>query len=130
MPRFLIPAIATSLLAFTSTTSANQIANRQLFDGGSAPSAISSDTGAAGSNSLKGFAGHDTIEEHSAQFPQATHQASITLDRDLVGTGPRNARRKSVLEPPSLGIGAFGLLFALRFVAWKRAAYRRDAFRS
>lgn len=55
MPKFFIPAIATSLLALVSTAQGGQITNLQVYDGGSSPTATINYTGANGTGSYSAY---------------------------------------------------------------------------
>jgi Thioester domain len=55
MRKFLMPAIASSLLAFAGSAQGGQITNLQLYDGGNSPTATINYTGANGSGSYSAY---------------------------------------------------------------------------
>jgi hypothetical protein len=55
MRNFLMPAIATSLLALSASAHGGQITNLQLYDGGNSPTATINYTGADGSGSYSAY---------------------------------------------------------------------------
>jgi len=114
MPKLLFSAIVTSLLVLVSTARGGQ-----SFSTSTGDSTITSDY-----NQLVSFAGYDPGQNDSAQFWQTTHDAGNTLYQDRVSTDPPDFHPTSVPEPSRAVMGAFGLLFVLRFVARNRARRR------
>ncbi len=55
MHRFLVPAIATSLLALATSAHGGQITNLQVYDGGNSPTATINYTGADGTGSYSAY---------------------------------------------------------------------------
>ncbi len=71
-------------------------------------------------NKLITFAGYDSKTVYSADFWQATHDSSNTLNQDLVYAG-NCLKIKSVPEHGSIVLGSMGLMF-LVIVRWLRRA--------
>jgi len=71
-------------------------------------------------NQLITFAGYDSKTVYSADFWQATHDSSNTLNQDLVSAG-KGFNISSVPEPGSIVLSSMGLMFLVA-VRWLRRA--------
>ena len=69
MPKMLVPAIATSLLALVSAAHGGQITNLQLYDGGSSPTATINYTGADGTGSYSAYVYADPQVSYGTTTP-------------------------------------------------------------
>ncbi len=69
MPKFLVPAIVTSLLALVSTARGGQITNLQVYDGGSSPTATINYTGADGTGTYSAYVYADPQVSYGTTAP-------------------------------------------------------------